>query len=293
MATSRSRPRTSRPSPARCSARRATCRPSSSAAPRRTRRPNSSASRSRCTTRSTARRRSKARPSSSWRAPSRGPAAHATRRHERAAAAPSHGGPRARTVDRRAVSVDGRVARSDRPEPRPRWRLPAIALGAVAAAAIVVRVWPTRDDASTAEAAARAVGRLASARLFVEKFKNRTGDPLLDDTLDVTVAGVLYSSSSTQIDPFAGAELLGLAASVQGDAADVDALADKVAGSGRSIHPCARLGRAARCRVRHLARCARPRLDAAALHGFARGQAARRDPAGHGAAGRRHARVAR
>ncbi len=139
----------------------------------------------------------------------------------------------AASSDARFPSMTALLSALDRMS-RPRWPIPAIALSGLATAAIAVLVWPhaTAIPPPPKPQPVRSAGSPRVA-VFVEKFKNRTGDAQLDDTLDVTVAAVLFSS--TQIDPFAGAELLPIAQSVQGDAADVDALAEKLAGSGRSM----------------------------------------------------------
>jgi tRNA A-37 threonylcarbamoyl transferase component Bud32/tetratricopeptide (TPR) repeat protein len=104
---------------------------------------------------------------------------------------------------------------------RPRWRTPTIALGTAAlviVAALAILVRPARPLPPM-----RAIGAPRTA-LFVGRFDNRTGDLRLDDTLDLAVVAVAYSS--TQLDPVAGAELISVARRVQGDAANVDALAD-------------------------------------------------------------------
>ena len=130
---------------------------------------------------------------------------------------------------------------------KPRWQPAAIAGGAVvvAAAATAFVAWPHGDAATSATTASAAIANElaaatpqklprppdgARAPLFVERFKNHTGDPQLDDTLDATVAAVLLSS--TQIDPYGGAELEAAAHGVGGDPANVDALADLLAAHG-------------------------------------------------------------
>ncbi|MEO7734385.1 MAG: serine/threonine-protein kinase, partial [Kofleriaceae bacterium] len=62
--------------------------------------------------------------------------------------------------------------------------------------------------------------------IFVQPFANHTGDPRLDDILDVAVADVLYRS--TRFDPAAGVELAVAATTLGGTASDVDALAKKL-----------------------------------------------------------------
>jgi tRNA A-37 threonylcarbamoyl transferase component Bud32/tetratricopeptide (TPR) repeat protein len=127
---------------------------------------------------------------------------------------------------------------------KPRWPAAAIAGGALAIAAAAFVAWP-HADAATATTTSNAIANVLAAAtpqklprpgdgartpLFVERFKNRTGDTQLDDTLDAAVAAVLLSS--TQIDPYGGVELEAPARSVGGDPANVDALADLLAARG-------------------------------------------------------------
>ncbi|HEX4451407.1 MAG TPA: protein kinase [Kofleriaceae bacterium] len=129
---------------------------------------------------------------------------------------------------------------------KPRWPAVAIAGGAVAVAATAFVAWPHGTAATTATTtAASAIANVLAAAtpqklprppdggrtpLFIERFKNHTGDAHLDDTLDATVAAVLQSS--TQIDPYGGAELDAAAQRAGGDPTNVDALVGLLAASG-------------------------------------------------------------
>ncbi len=129
---------------------------------------------------------------------------------------------------------------------KPRWPAVAIAGGAVALAAAAFVAWPHGAAATTATpTTSSAIANVLAAAtpqklprppdggrtpLFGEHFKNHTGDAQLDDTLDATVAAVL--ESSTQIDPYGGAELDAAAHHAGGDPANVDALAGLLAARG-------------------------------------------------------------
>ena len=97
-----------------------------------------------------------------------------------------------------------------RPAHRRRAALSVVAGLAVAAAAAgalgLARRSPPAPPSPDEARAARPPGRAAPrTKVVVDRFANRTGDPRLDDTLDLVVADVL--SRSTRLDPNAGVEI--------------------------------------------------------------------------------------